>query len=297
MRDIFDPIDLQTTEILQFTSPSPSEDELSELEEESNTSVDEEFVPDQHENQQYDDMIMEEDEEDIEDSSAQESEPFEDTPMVEEPTNHRKAGTLSSRELRERTERLREKFSGHLLCDAIERVIEYMKSEGLDVPLFLDGLLWGDKVCIRSGKLRHARRVLTNSAELPLILRRLWKPPRMTKMVTGAQQVMEEFARQCSREVLDRQLERVAEYFKGSTKDDTKAETLTHVNFSKMIEQLKQVNSPPHCDMQWHSSTLATLAAFTNSLFRRALRNPSCFRIISGPTKIARNLLSSKFCR
>ncbi|SRR6266576_3815381 len=48
-------------------------------------------------------------------------------------------------------------LSGQNLCQKVVRVLDTMEREGIDLPLFLDAISWGDAECISNDRVRYAR--------------------------------------------------------------------------------------------------------------------------------------------
>ena len=93
----------------------------------------------------------------------------------------------------------------------IASVLHYMNSLGLNLPLFLDLLSWGDQDCITHSKIRYERSALMTSNELPSILSRWHKPPRTQtsthRRAQGAKYPLERFAFSCVESVIKNELE------------------------------------------------------------------------------------------
>ena len=68
------------------------------------------------------------------------------------------------------TQGLREKLQGNLK-DTVKKGLFVFDSLGINLPIFLDALSWGDSECITDAKIRYERSTLVNSKELPGILR------------------------------------------------------------------------------------------------------------------------------
>ncbi|GBE85530.1 hypothetical protein SCP_0800470 [Sparassis crispa] len=71
------------------------------------------------------------------------------------------------------------KASGDI-AECVVRVLEFMDSEDINLPLFLWALSWNPAIpeLISNGKARYARTSLMVSEELPMILRHWYRPPR-----------------------------------------------------------------------------------------------------------------------
>lgn len=53
-----------------------------------------------------------------------------------------------------------------------------MGSTGLNLPLFLEAVFWGDNGCTSNAKVRYQRTAFLASDQLPIVLERLLSPPR-----------------------------------------------------------------------------------------------------------------------
>ncbi|KAJ7222322.1 hypothetical protein GGX14DRAFT_326506, partial [Mycena pura] len=131
------------------------------------------------------------------------------------------------------------------LAAKVKMVLLYMDGVGLDLPILLDAISWGDPACTQDAKIRYERSALLNSAELPGILRRWWKPPRPRGShrvrPKGAKAAMQDFAFHCSQEVLELELETAADIFKSPVGPDVTEAELTGTSFPKLIEAVKKV--------------------------------------------------------
>ncbi|KAG5645939.1 hypothetical protein DXG03_004729 [Asterophora parasitica] len=67
----------------------------------------------------------------------------------------------------EHTAQLRKNLEGQDLSAKVAYVLCVMDSVGINLPIFLDALSWGDKGCILDGKIRYERTALMTSVELP----------------------------------------------------------------------------------------------------------------------------------
>ncbi|KAG6819455.1 hypothetical protein H0H93_011665 [Arthromyces matolae] len=148
-----------------------------------------------------------------------------------------------------RTATNRQKLIGQDLTAKVVGVLEYMDVLGLDLPIFMDALSWGDEECNQNGKVRYQRSALLHSVELPAILRRWSKPPISSstkkKRARGASPVMHQFALELVEEIIDQELENLAPDLKSPVGDDVRAETLTSTGFEGM--QASAEEHAPSC--------------------------------------------------
>ncbi|KIM73719.1 hypothetical protein PILCRDRAFT_92920 [Piloderma croceum F 1598] len=109
------------------------------------------------------------------------------------------------------TQILKDKWQGRSLLEPVKYVLAVMDGLGINMPIFLDAVCWGDADCIQDAKVCYARSALMNSKELLGILQHWWRPPRSTgsknKRARGAGPIMENFAVECTQHILDRELE------------------------------------------------------------------------------------------
>ncbi|KAJ7753107.1 hypothetical protein DFH07DRAFT_774241 [Mycena maculata] len=132
-----------------------------------------------------------------------------------------------------------------LRAQAIIRVLQFMDGNGVTLANLLDGISWGDQDCTLNAKIRNERTRLLNSPELPGILQRWWKPPRPSRSKkrrpNGARAVMQEFALECTQQMLEVELESLEKLFKSPAGEDIKEEHLTGISFHKMVTQVKDM--------------------------------------------------------
>lgn len=137
---------------------------------------------------------------------------------------------------------LRENLRADELPQKLEIILTTMDTLGINLPIFLDALSWGDVACTRNPKIRYARTSLMTSAELPKILRRWWKPPRSTSHISrvkGGREAMENFAAECTEDLLNRELEAVAKFLLSPAGEDIREENFTSIIFEELIESMK----------------------------------------------------------
>ncbi|KAJ7909186.1 hypothetical protein B0H13DRAFT_2014863 [Mycena leptocephala] len=127
----------------------------------------------------------------------------------------------------------------------IWKILVFMDGQGITLANLLDGISWEDEECTQNAKIRVDRTQLLNSAELPAILRRWWKPPRSRsgkkKRPKGARAVMQNFAFDCSQQILEEEMEQLVKAFKSPAGDDVKEEHLTGISFPQMVARVKKI--------------------------------------------------------
>lgn len=178
----------------------------------------------------------------------------------------------------QRTQDLYEKQKGQSLAGPIKQVLDAMADVGIDVPMFLGGLCWGDANCISDAKIRYARSSLVHSKELPGILRRLRVPPRAPgskdKRGKGAKAVIDSFAVECCQERMEEEMERISELMSSPAGEDIKEETLVGTKFEEMIEEMKSERGAPNI---W--AMIRQLAYRPKQEKRNTNKNPDKVRI------------------
>ncbi|KAI6137950.1 hypothetical protein BKA82DRAFT_4333663 [Pisolithus tinctorius] len=107
----------------------------------------------------------------------------------------------------ENTRQLKGVLAGNI-AEKVLTVLPCMDSVGLNLPLFLDFLSWGDQECIVNAKIRYECTALMVSKELPGILE-CWRSPPQASCSSTA--VMEEFAFSCVGEVVEKELQGIQE--------------------------------------------------------------------------------------
>ena len=130
------------------------------------------------------------------------------------------------------------------LSKKVHKILDYINSLGMNLPLFLDALSWGDQGCIRDEKIKAARTDLMGSAELSGILQRWWKPPHTSTKshkarATGARMTMKYFATSCLAEIFGEEMKSVGRILHSSGRDVTEKD-FTDVDFDKIIDDVKK---------------------------------------------------------
>jgi hypothetical protein len=75
--------------------------------------------------------------------------------------------------LRELTDRRRADAGGpENIAARVRKILDYISKVGLDLPIFLDAVCWGNNHLAVDGKAKYERSVLMHSSELPRILER-----------------------------------------------------------------------------------------------------------------------------
>ncbi|KAJ7694729.1 hypothetical protein B0H14DRAFT_2419078, partial [Mycena olivaceomarginata] len=109
---------------------------------------------------------------------------------------------------------LREKLAPGDLVKKVRNILDALKKEEMDLPIFLDALLWGDDECISDNRMRYARAALMTSEEFPGILERCYRPPRAVGTPPkGGRVTLLKFAVGCVSDAIDREMKIAAPHF------------------------------------------------------------------------------------
>lgn len=169
---------------------------------------------------------------------------WEAPPKVED----EKAHPVQLGQTRMRWEELRAKNADLRLL--VVKVLCTMDVLGLNLPIFLSLLCWGNDACISDPKIRYERTGLMVSEELPKILSRMLNPPRSSvsrSHYTGpaaGTKVLESFAADCMLGVAHRELDRTAHLFLGP--QHLSKDALTRYSFRDAA-----VNIPEGAPLLW----------------------------------------------
>ena len=143
----------------------------------------------------------------------------------------------------EATRSLREQLDGPLF-NKITNVLQFMDAQGINLTIFLDALSWGDPEC-NSDKIRYARTGLLLSEELPLILQRWWKPPRVPgsphARTQGATEALNNFASSCFSVIAEKELEKLTPLFFSHTAHDVTEDELTSIKIPDAVETVQRL--------------------------------------------------------
>ncbi|KAJ6587839.1 hypothetical protein B0H10DRAFT_2197752 [Mycena sp. CBHHK59/15] len=69
--------------------------------------------------------------------------------------------------------------------EKVNKVLQTIREQGLDLAIFLDAVCWGSEACVSDDSIRFARTGLMVSDELPGILQRCYNPPRRSNKKKG----------------------------------------------------------------------------------------------------------------
>lgn len=141
------------------------------------------------------------------------------------------------------TEILKRQLVGQNILAKVTAVLHCMDRQGLNLPLFLDALSWGDVACHADAKVQYARTALMVSSEVPGILARWYKPPRgglggKGKRPKGMREVLRRFATEVIGSCVEKELKTSAPLFL-SPPEDLSRENLTSIDFNELKKEVK----------------------------------------------------------
>ncbi|OAX38547.1 hypothetical protein K503DRAFT_849965 [Rhizopogon vinicolor AM-OR11-026] len=125
------------------------------------------------------------------------------------------------------------KLKSSNVASKIEYILRCMDDVGLNLPIFLDLVSWGDPDYIANVKIRYERTALMVSEELPSILRRWHKPPR----TLGSICALREFSFECMVQAVEDELETVQDIMQ-CPEDALSADGLTNLFIENIILKL-----------------------------------------------------------
>ena len=139
------------------------------------------------------------------------------------------------RNLRERTENRRASAGGPgNIATRVRAVLQFIDDVGLDLPIFLDAVCWGNELVVADGKARYERSALMHSNVLPQILE------RMEKNSPQAKSVLKNYALSMIRTTIDSEMECAVSKLT-TTGEELGEEKLLGVTQRDMVDQLKPV--------------------------------------------------------
>jgi hypothetical protein len=109
---------------------------------------------------------------------------------------------------------LKDKLTADAVIPAVKNTLSYVRSQGLNLPLFLHVLSWGNESCIPDEQVQYARTSLMVSEKLPGILQRWYCSPRSLhkgKMAAGAHVCLQKFGARCVKDVVEQEMKVMAD--------------------------------------------------------------------------------------
>ena len=125
----------------------------------------------------------------------------------------------------------------------VRTILYFMDAMGLNLPLFLDYLSWGDVECVQDPRiLCYERTALMVSDELPIVLKRWLSPPRNADthdvQAMGGKKYLEQFVVDCMQEIGLRKLISLRSTVQHLKKDLSQAQ-LMKMTLDVIIETFK----------------------------------------------------------
>ena len=119
---------------------------------------------------------------------------------------------------RQNTQHLRSRLAGADVLSKVKKVINCMQTEGLNLPLFLDAVFYGDTECHNDRVVQYQRTALMVSDELPVLFQRWYQPPSRGQGHHGqrplaATKNIVSFARSIVNREIDGEIKRTAKLF------------------------------------------------------------------------------------
>ncbi|KAK6978306.1 hypothetical protein R3P38DRAFT_3334310 [Favolaschia claudopus] len=154
------------------------------------------------------------------------------------------------------TQNLRNNLQPGGLLIKVLAVLETLKEQRIDLPIFLDAVTWGDQDCVSNPTVQYARSSLMNSEELPKMLERWYHPPRRSggRRPAGARKILLDFAFNCISDTVDTEMKIAAPLFL-SPPEDLSEKHLTDLDSGVLKDEVQR--SAP---ILWH---LLHRAAYT----------------------------------
>ncbi|TEB29725.1 hypothetical protein FA13DRAFT_1580641, partial [Coprinellus micaceus] len=125
------------------------------------------------------------------------------------------------------------------IYEAIQKTCWFMEGQRINLPIFLDGLSWGNAQCIGDAKVKEQRPALL--IELPEILDRWYKPPRTGSkpQPAGAMKALGEWVFKIAAQVITDELKALGPAFRLPAGRDVDAEQLTEQGLMEMRDIMK----------------------------------------------------------
>ncbi|KAL1945287.1 hypothetical protein VTO73DRAFT_2138 [Trametes versicolor] len=124
----------------------------------------------------------------------------------------------------------------------VGNVLEYMRTQNLNLEVFMDAVFWGDPGCTADHKITHERAVFMRSPMLLSVLDRWWHPP--TKETSGGGDAMKNFLVARVGETLVEELEELSSAELRPPENPLSASNLTSVNFRDVGVRIQTTSAP-----------------------------------------------------
>ena len=178
----------------------------------------------------------------------------------------------------ENTRNLRERQSQfpRSVAARVRAVLIFMDSVGLNLPLFLDYLSWGDVECVKDPQIRYERTALMVSDELPIVLKRWLSPPRGQDThdvrAMGGKKYLEQFVVDCMQDIGSRELATLRSTARHLKRDLSQAQ-LTKMSLDDVVKTYKCMNLGVGAPRLW--TVLQHLACTTDQQSRNTYKSPT----------------------
>jgi hypothetical protein len=166
---------------------------------------------------------------------------------VDEPMSDDEDTPLEAPIAYQNTQHLRARLDKEDILSKVKKIISCMQNEGLNLPLFLDAVFYGDSGCHNDGSVQYQRTALMVSDELPVLLERWYQPPSRSQSLRGQRPTsgikkIVNFAQSIVNREIDREMKRTANLFLSSP-DLLSKEHLLGLDFHAMINEC-QLHAP-----------------------------------------------------
>ena len=137
--------------------------------------------------------------------------------------------------LRECTERRGANAGGpENIASRVRAVLDHIGNVGLDLPIFLDAVCWGNTHLIANSRARYERNVLVHSSELPQILER-WE-----KKSSSAKSALKNHALSTIKTVIDTKMDDATPELT-TVGEEIEEEALLGITQEDMVKRLRPV--------------------------------------------------------
>ncbi|KAF8673067.1 hypothetical protein AX14_005425 [Amanita brunnescens Koide BX004] len=138
---------------------------------------------------------------------------------------------------------LKSRLAGADVLSKVKNVINCMRNEGLNLPLFLDAIFYGDLECHNDKVVQYQRTALMVSDELPVLFERWYQPPSRSQGYHGqrplaATKNIVNFARSIVNREIDGEIKRTAKLFMSGPELLSK-EHLLSLDFHSLITECR----------------------------------------------------------
>ncbi|KAI0708348.1 hypothetical protein C8Q76DRAFT_814709 [Earliella scabrosa] len=119
----------------------------------------------------------------------------------------------------------------------VTAVLAFMKTQGLNLEIFLDAVFWGHPACTANRAVIYERTNFLDGPTLDVVLRRLWKPPTRAR---SHEATMRDFVTDAVNEIFEQEMKDIAAILT-PPKDALSEEHLTSIDFHALGRALQSV--------------------------------------------------------